>query len=106
MDTIGLGRMGVSMAFGGAFANFYGGLTPMQAAAQAAKQAMGPFGFRGLGAGLGMRSAAQVAGTVAGTSATNAVLIGGVFSSGVLIGSVIRSGVNKTFSKSACGCAR
>ena len=87
-ETIGWYRFGLTVGFGSAFANTYGGLTPIQAAVR----------------GVGFRTGVQAVGTIGGTMAINAVLIGGMFQAGNLVGSFGRTAVNRGAAALSCGC--
>lgn len=100
-DQTSLGKTGLSLGLGGAFAKQYGGLTALGAATAVLRDSRAGFAITGIGS----RTFAQAAATAAGTWAINGVLIKGSFDAGTLAGSVVRTGVNRLTS-SSCTCSR
>lgn len=101
-DRTSLAKVGISLAFGGAFAKRYGGLTVLGAIADVLRDSRAGFAITGLGS----RTFLQAAATGAATWAINGILIKGIFDAGVLAGSVLRTAINRAASASACACER
>ncbi len=96
-----LGKTGLSLGLGGAFAKQYGGLTALGAASAVLRDSRAGFAITGIGS----RTFAQAAVTGGVTWAVNGVLIKGSFDAGTLAGSAVRTGVNRLAS-SGCTCSR
>ena len=100
-DQTSLGKTGLSLGLGGAFAKQYGGLTALGAAAEVLRDSRAGFAITGIGS----RTFMQAAATAGATWAINGVLIKGSFDAGALAGSVLRTGANRLAS-GACSCTR
>lgn len=100
VDTKGSGfntvlEGGASMFGGGTVAGAWGGVTPLQAAAAAWATYQSDVSIPGL---IGFRTVPQLLFTTGVTWATNALLIKGMYNSGVLVGSVLRTAANRAAS--------
>ena len=95
-------KAGTSLAFGGAFAKQYGGLTFGGTVAGLIKEYRSGWVLTGIGS----RSFTQAAATAGATWAINSVLIKGSYDAGVLAGSIMRTGINRVASSAACGCGQ
>lgn len=88
-----------SLALGGLVARTYGGVTPFQALGQAWNASRSAIRTPGL---IGFRTVPSLIATSGATWAVNAVLIKGVYNSGVLVGSISRTAVNRA-ATATCG---
>ena len=101
-ESTSLLKKGTSLAFGGAFAKQYGGLTFGATAFGLFKESRSGFAITGIGS----RTFAQAAVTAGATWAINGVLIKGAINAGVLTGSILRTGINRVAFNSACTCKK